>query len=175
MTKPRRLTTALGTYLRKQWAAVSSHVLLMRLAPHWWPAPMSWRLACHGHSPSMAVSLPWTILSVEEDADKGMFEDVILIPQPVTEIHVSLFSWKGGQKGICWFALGADALAVACAYCSLTFFWDSVSEVSLQGSFWSCWGSEEILTNPSRHSVWGLTSCLSLLSIYGWINREVEK
>ena len=40
----------------------------------------------------MAVSLPWTILSVEEDAGKGMFEDVILIPQPVTEMYVSLFS-----------------------------------------------------------------------------------
>jgi hypothetical protein len=42
----------------------------------------------------MAASLPWTILSVEEDAGNGMFEDVILIPQPVTEKHVRLFSQK---------------------------------------------------------------------------------
>lgn len=102
-----------STYFQKQWAAVSSHVLLMSVAPHWWPAPMSCRLACHGHSPSIAVSLPWTIRSVVEDAGNGMFEDDILIPHPEKETHSSLFSWQ--QRKVSWLVLKEVTEKILCS------------------------------------------------------------
>lgn len=52
------------TYFMKQWAAVTSQLLLIRVAPHRWTL-FCWRLACQGHSPSLA-STPSAILLPEE-------------------------------------------------------------------------------------------------------------
>ncbi|TNN38988.1 hypothetical protein EYF80_050838 [Liparis tanakae] len=41
-----------------QWAAVSSQRLLNTEAPHTWPVPRTWRLTCHGHSPSRDATPP---------------------------------------------------------------------------------------------------------------------
>lgn len=111
--RTRKQTKARSTYFQKQWAAVSSHVLLMSVAPHWWPAPMSCRLACHGHSPSIAVSLPWTIRSVVEDAGNGMFEDDILIPHPEKETYSSLFSWQ--QRKVSWLVFKEVTEKILCS------------------------------------------------------------
>lgn len=50
-------------YFMKQWAAVTSQLLLMRVAPHRWTL-FCWRLACQGHSPS-SLSMPPAILLPE--------------------------------------------------------------------------------------------------------------
>lgn len=51
----------------------------------------------------MATPLPellhfWTILSVDANAGNGMYEGVILIPQPVTETSVTLLSKRGEKE-----------------------------------------------------------------------------
>lgn len=56
----------------------------------------------------MEVFLPWTILSVEENANNGIYEDVILIPQPVREISLASFHEKEGKKSTFRFVLAAD-------------------------------------------------------------------
>lgn len=62
-------------YFMKQWAAVTSQLLLIRVAPHRWTL-FSWRLACQGHSPSSAsmppaILLPeWVILRCPQPAPK---------------------------------------------------------------------------------------------------------
>lgn len=73
-----RIRKVLMTYPLKQWAAVTSHLLLITDAPQRW-VPSSWILACHGHSPSRARCPP-IILSTP------VKENVCLrIPQPVKE------------------------------------------------------------------------------------------
>lgn len=57
----------MGTYSLKQWAADTSHVLLMSVAPQRWML-LYCKLACHGQSPVSAEDNPPTIRSDDDFA-----------------------------------------------------------------------------------------------------------
>ena len=65
------------TYVLKQWAALTSHVSLIKVAPQRW-IPSHCRLVCHGHSPS-CTSVPPTILRL---CPGVLF---LRVPQPAEE------------------------------------------------------------------------------------------
>lgn len=65
-----------------QWAAVTSHLGLMRDAPQTWPIDLTWRLTCQGNSPASA-SWPPTIRDVLN----------ILLPQSAKQTINQSLGW----------------------------------------------------------------------------------
>lgn len=69
------------TYVLKQCAAVTSHVLLIKVAPHWCTL-LCWREACHGQAALAAMSPDIILLTINGTAR---------LPQPERDEIIKLW------------------------------------------------------------------------------------